>query len=137
VQSRAFPPRDELDATLVSLLESPKKAVDYLETADLKAGYILSTYLSGYATVRKFYDLRDQGLATKTSDETPSEIQNRKMSGATALMAAITSAADSIRGGLLDPRVTVVIPVDNLLVLFGEALVYLNRKNLNSYEIIN
>jgi hypothetical protein len=128
VQSRAYPPKAELDATMEQLLASPKGAIAHLNAADLDAGFLLSTYLSGYATVRKFYELRDEDILSNSSGELP-DPQERKVQGATALMAVISSAADSIRGGLLDPGVNVVIPVDNLLVLFGEALAFLNRKS--------
>jgi len=126
VQSRAYPPKADLDPTMEQLLASPKGAIAHLNTADLDAGFLLSTYLSGYATVRKFYELRDEGILSNSSGELP-DPQERKVQGATALMAVISSAADSIRGGLLDPGVNVVIPVDNLLVLFGEALAFLNQ----------
>src|ERR1700712_2746467 len=62
VQSRAYPLKHQLDDRLKSFLSSPNQAVSYLNSADLEAGRYLSTYLSGYATIRKFYDIRDEGL---------------------------------------------------------------------------
>lgn len=127
VQSRAFPPTSELDATLKQLLDSPKGAIALLNTGDLDAGYFLSTYLSGYATVRKFYELRDEEILSNSNKPT-GDVSQRKSDGASALVASIASAANSIRGGLLDPSTDVIIPVDNLLVLLGEALLFLNRR---------
>jgi hypothetical protein len=72
--------------------------------------------------VRKFYEARDEDLSGEACDMT-----QRKRKAAAALIAVIGSAADSIRGGLLDPSVDVVIPVDDLLVLLGEAMVFINR----------
>jgi hypothetical protein len=122
VQSMAYPAAEDLDPTLKELLQSPGTAVSFLNSADLEAGRYMSTYLSGYATVRKFYEARDD-----TSSDAGNMTQ-RKRKAAAALIAVIGSAADSIRGGLLDPNVDVVIPVDNLLVLLGEATVFTNRK---------
>jgi hypothetical protein len=128
VQSRAYPPKTELDPTLEQLLASPKNAISHLNTADLEAGWFLSTYLSGYATIRGFYEIRDERIHQKLDKDTVTDPQERKTQAAAALVATITSAADSIRGGLLDPSINVVIPVDNLLSLLGETLVFLNRK---------
>jgi hypothetical protein len=122
VQSAAHPAADDLDPTLKELLRSPGKAVSYLDAADVEAGRYMSTYLSGYATVRKFYETRDEDPSGEACDAT-----QRKRKAAAALIAVIASAADSIRGGLLDANVDVVIPVDGLLVLLGEAMVFMNR----------
>jgi hypothetical protein len=128
VQSRAYPPKNELDQTLQQLLTSPQSAISQLNTSDVEAGWYLSTYLSGYATVRKFYELRDEDILLK-EDEGPTDPKDRKLQGASALVAVIISAADSIRGGLLDPSVNVIIPVDTLFALLGESLAFLNRKS--------
>ena len=130
VQSRAYPPKNELDPTLEQLLASPKNAISHLNTTDLDAGWFLSTYLSGYATIRGFYELRDEQVGQKSDEEAVTDPQERKIQPAAALVATISSAADSIRGGLLDPSTNVIIPVDNLLSLLGETLVFLNRKLL-------
>jgi hypothetical protein len=135
VQSMAYPPTDDLDPTLKQLLKSPVKAISYLNATDLEAGRYMSTYLSGYATMRKFYDLRDEDQGSSENKEVQ-DIATRKRKAAEALIAVISSAADSIRGGLLDPSVDVVIPVDNLLVLLGEALVFINRKRPSCLMIL-
>jgi hypothetical protein len=127
VQSRAYPPASEIDDRLKSFLGSPTEAVSFLNSADLEAGRFLSTYLSGYATIRKFYDLRDEEVACKPGQKPSHRPLERKRLGAAALLAVISSAADSIRGGLFDAEVDVVVPVDNLLVLLGESLAFINR----------
>lgn len=94
-------------------ISSPKETLNSLAATDLEAAEKLGQWLSGYATLRKFYDLRDK-------------VQNgegrSKASAATALLAVIESANDPIRGGLFDPSTEIVVPVDTLLVLLGEAL---------------
>jgi hypothetical protein len=52
---------------------------------------------------------------------------HRKRAASPALVAALTSAAESIRGGLFDPSVEPVMQVDGLLVLLGEALPLINQ----------
>lgn len=54
----------------------------------------------------------------------------RKRAAATALLAVINSAADNIHGGLYDKERASVVPVDGLLALLGEALLFVNRKSL-------
>jgi len=80
--------------------------------------------LSGYASLRQFYELRDEQLNSKIDGDSVPDLKERKRQGASALVAAISSASDSIRGGLLDPSINVVIPVDNLVALLGESLVF-------------
>lgn len=130
IQSAAFPSKAELDERLKKLLKSPLKAVKELGSIDLEAGQYLSTYLSGYATIRNFYEIRD-GIAEKgtvAGDEADSRSR-----AASALVAAISSASDCIRGGLHDCKIMNIIPVDHLLVLLGEALAFINSKCLLVY----
>jgi hypothetical protein len=115
-----------LDERLKKLLKSPFKAVTELGTEDFEAGQYLSTYLAGYATIRKFYETRDEAIDQGL--ETPSNETEVRSRAAVALVVAINSASDCIRGGLFDPKVDNVIPVDHLLVLLGEALAFINRK---------
>ena len=129
VQSMAYPPASELDARLKALLESPRQTVNQLARVDPDAAECLSTYLSGYATIRRFYDLRDEGANLKPGEEPKLGTSARKQAAAAALVAAINSASDSIKGGLYDSGVDVVLPVDGLLALFGEALPFVNRKH--------
>lgn len=94
-------------------INAPKETLNSLAATDLEAAEKLGQWLSGYATLRKFYDLRDKAESGEG---------RRKASAATALLAVIESANDPIRGGLFDPSTEIVVPVDTLLVLLGEAL---------------
>lgn len=116
IHSTAYPPQDKLDERLREFIESPKETLNSLAVIDFEAAQRLSAWLSGYATLRKFYDLRD------ATDEKASNAFKRKRSAATALLAVITSANDPIKGGLFDSSTEVVVPLDTLLVLLGEAL---------------
>jgi hypothetical protein len=82
--------------------------------------------LSGYATLRKFYDLRDEAVVPK--DGKPKNgVVTRKIEAASALMAVISSSDDNIRGGLYDEERETVVGVDFLLALLGEAMVFVNQ----------
>ena len=94
---------------------------------DSEAADLLSNYLSGYATIRKFYDLRDEEVLLKDGEKPAHLPMARKRTAANALAVIISSAASSIRGGLYDPDVETVVQVDVLLPLLGEALVFVNR----------
>jgi hypothetical protein len=87
---------------------------------------MLSNHLSGYATIRKFYDLRDQELLN-SGDKPAHRPMARKRAAANALSVIIASASSSIRGGLYDPDIETVVQVDVLLPLLGEALVFVNQ----------
>lgn len=127
IQSAAYPRKENMDTTLKQFLKSPMQAVSLLHDQDFESGQFLSNYLSGYAAIRKYFDLRDEELDKKHS---PATTQERLDQAAAAIIAAITSAADSIQGGLLDPSIPAVIPIDNLLMLLGESLAFINRKSL-------
>jgi hypothetical protein len=116
VQSTAYPPKDKLDHRMKAFINSPTETLNNLASNDLEAAERLASWLSGYATLRKFYDLRDE------NDEEDSKNLARKRSAATALLAVITSAVDPIKGGLFDPSTEIVVLVDSLLVLLGETL---------------
>lgn len=120
IKSTSYPPVADLDTSLRSLITSPKQTLTKLANQDTEAAAILSQHLSGYATIRKFYDLRDS---------TPSSIPSLslKRQAAAALLIIISSAASSIQGGLYDSSIETVIAVDVLLPLLGEALVFLNQ----------
>ena len=94
---------------------------------DPKAAEMLHTYLTGYATLRKFYDLRDEEINLKEGQKSTARPNARKSAAATALLAVINSAADNIQGGLYDENHGSVVQVDGLLSLLGEALVFVNR----------
>ncbi|KNG48856.1 nuclear pore complex subunit nup85 [Stemphylium lycopersici] len=127
VKSTAYPPLDELDESLSSLITSPKQALTKLANTDSEAASLLSNHLSGYATIRKYYDLRDEEVLLKIGEKPAHRPMARKRAAANALMVIIASAASSIRGGLYDPEIETVVPVDVLLPLLGEALIFVNQ----------
>lgn len=123
IQSAAIPSTSELDQQLASLLSKDRPAIIRLARSDPKAATLLSSNFSGYATLRKFYDIRDQDVTPYHTNTT--QLQRpleRKRQAAKALMAIIESASDCIRGGLFDPEIESAIPADALLVLLGETL---------------
>lgn len=127
MQSRSYPPTSSLDPLLKRIIASPTEVSSELGGSDNTAAETLSFHLSGYATIRTFYDLRDaeHDLA---SGQTPAlRPLARKRAAAEALVAVIMSAADSIHGGLYDKSVDSIVPIDLLLVLLGEALPLVNQ----------
>lgn len=130
VRSVAYPPLAELDASLKCLITSPKQTLTKLASLDSEAAQLLSNSLSGYATIRKFYDLRDEEVLLKEGEKPAHRPMARKRAAANALTVIISSAASSIRGGLYDPEIETVVQVDVLLPLLGEALVFVNRRSL-------
>ncbi|KAF2112134.1 hypothetical protein BDV96DRAFT_498624 [Lophiotrema nucula] len=127
VKSLAYPPVVELDDSLESLITSPKKTLTDVARADPEGAQLLSNYLSGYATIRKFYDLRDEEIIAKGGEKPAHRPMARKRAAANALIVIVQSAASSIRGGLYDHEVETVVQVDVLLSLLGEALVFINQ----------
>ncbi|KAF2820384.1 hypothetical protein CC86DRAFT_361072 [Ophiobolus disseminans] len=127
VKSIAYPPPSELDDSLGSLITSPKQALTELASLDSEAASMLSSHLSGYATIRKFYDLRDEDILVKDGEKPAHRPMARRRAAASALMVIIASASSSIRGGLYDPEIETVVQVDVLLALLGEALVFVNQ----------
>ena len=88
---------------------------------------MLHTHLTGYATLRKFYDLRDEEVNLEPGQKPRLRPIARKNAAATALLAVINSAADSIHGGLYDEDRGSIVQVDGLLALLGEAMVFVDR----------
>ncbi|KAF1955420.1 hypothetical protein CC80DRAFT_493301 [Byssothecium circinans] len=127
IKSIAYPPPAELDHSLRSLVTSPKQTLTKLASLDTEAAQLLSNHLSGYATIRKYYDLRDEEVLLKDGEKPAHRPMARKRAAANSLMVIIASAASSIRGGLYDPEVETVVQVDVLLPLLGEALVFVNQ----------
>lgn len=120
-----MPVASDMDDILKSLLSKKRTALVDLARQDTEAATLLSSRLSGYATVRRFYELRDQdvsSLSLPTDGGKPLRPLERKRAAASALVTAIESASDCIRGGLFDPDIPSVVPVDGLLALLGEAL---------------
>ncbi|KIW19360.1 hypothetical protein PV08_03655 [Exophiala spinifera] len=119
VQSRAYPPENEMDDGLHSLVGNPKSALSDIAEADPQAAEILQFYLVGYACLRRFYTLRDQDVLDMKPSHHLKPLARRR-AAAKALVAAVNSAADSIYGGLYDPERQSAIQVDGLLTLLGE-----------------
>ncbi|KAI9880783.1 MAG: hypothetical protein M1830_000219 [Pleopsidium flavum] len=127
VQSFAYPPDSDLDEDLKTLITTPKPTLTALSQIDLEAAELLQIYLSGYATLRRFYDLRDEEVRLKEGQKPSHRPIARKKAAAAALIAVITSAEDNIHGGLYDPDRGAVIQVDGLLALLGEALPFIDQ----------
>ncbi|KAI9043548.1 putative nuclear pore complex subunit Nup85 [Aspergillus affinis] len=124
VQSRAYPATADLDTQLSTLVKEPKTCLASIASIDEEAANIIQFYFSGYATLRRFYETRDEGL----NEGQPPRFKPlaRRRAAAKALVAVISSAADSIYGGLFDPECDSAIQVDGLLVLMGEALAFID-----------
>ncbi|KAK4503610.1 hypothetical protein PRZ48_004525 [Zasmidium cellare] len=127
LHSAAMPAYALLDAKLEGLLSKERPALKELSATDLDAATLLSSQLSGYATLRKFYDLRDQDVYVDVPQASPLTPLSRRRAAASSLVAVIRSAADCISGGLFDPDIESVIPADGLLALLGEALPLLGQ----------
>lgn len=116
-----------MDERLYEFVKSPTGPLADLATIDLVAAEKLGAWLSGYATLREFYDLRDEEVNLQDGAQPKNKPLARKRLAAKALLAVIASSSDCIRGGLFDYNAEVVVPVDCLLVLVGEALPLLNQ----------
>ena len=95
---------------------------------DAEAAELLQFHLGGYATLRKFYDLRDEEVNLQEGQKPSLRIIARRKAAAAALLAVVASAADSIRGGLYDKTKETVVQVDGLLALLGEAMMFVDRR---------
>ncbi|MCJ1466543.1 hypothetical protein MMC07_005163 [Pseudocyphellaria aurata] len=127
VQSIAFPPFSSLDQNLQALVFFPKDSLDQLADLDHEAAELLHLHLTGYATLRKFYDLRDEEVNLKEGQKCSLRPTPRNKAALTALLAVINSAADNIHGGLYDQDCASVVQVDGLLALLGEALHFVDK----------
>ncbi|KAL9031675.1 MAG: hypothetical protein Q9196_000307 [Gyalolechia fulgens] len=127
VESKAFPPSDSLDDNLRALVERPKESLAALANLDPHAAQLLHVQLTGYASLRRFYDLRDEHGRTNQGRKTNLPPMARRKAGISTLIAVIDSAADNIHGGLYDPHRGAMVPVDGLLALLGEALVFVDQ----------
>lgn len=117
-QSAAYPPAAELDDHLHRLLKRRNATLEDLAKQDLDAAELLGKMLAGYATLRKFYEIRDD-------ESLP--LSRRHRSAAAALSIVIASADDNIRGGLYDASRDAIVGEDFLLALLGEVLVFVNQ----------
>lgn len=127
IHSTAFPARADMDTHLGRLVSSPKAALTEISRVDGMAAEILSNLLSGYATVRKFYDLRDEDVNVAAGEKPNPRPIGRRADAAAALVAVIISADENIRGGLYDESRDTIVSVDFLLALLGEAMVFVNQ----------
>ncbi|MCJ1313704.1 hypothetical protein MMC25_007383 [Agyrium rufum] len=129
VHSCAYPPTHQLDVHLADLLRSPRGAFHALASYDPEGAELLQTNLSGYATLRKFYDLRDEEVNLKPGQKPSMRKLARQRVMVEALLAVIASSADHIAGGLHDDTCDSVIAVDGLLALLGEAMPFVNQQD--------
>ncbi|KAK4951023.1 hypothetical protein LTR10_011016 [Elasticomyces elasticus] len=128
IHSAAYPAREEMDERLAGLVGKERSTLVELARKDGEAAELLAGRLSGYATLRRFYELRDQDvLSSSLPGGQKLRPLERAREAAGALMAVLGSASDCIRGGLYDPEAEGVVPVDCVLVLLGEALVLLGQ----------
>ncbi|TGJ80234.1 hypothetical protein E0Z10_g8540 [Xylaria hypoxylon] len=121
VESTVYPPNSELDDTLRGLLGERTATLEDFAKQDLEAAELLGKMLSGYATLRQFYEYRD-------GDSKPHRKSLlRRQQAAAALAAVIASADDNIRGGLYDDTRDAVVSEDFLLALLGEISVFVGQ----------
>lgn len=121
LQSTAYPPEKDLDDDLKNLLRKRTETLEQRAKQDIEAAQLLGRMLSGYATLRKFYELRDDDrLGTMSA----AKAQAQRRQTAFALVAVVSSADDNIRGGLYDESRGAVVSEDFLLALLGEATVF-------------
>lgn len=125
VHSTVYPAEKELDADLKNLLRNRTETLESRAKQDLEAAQLLGRMLSGYATLRKFYELRD---SYAEEDPASSKAVSLRKQAAFALVAVISSSDDNIRGGLYDDTRDAVVSEDFLLALLGEATVFLGQK---------
>ncbi|KAF4987860.1 hypothetical protein FGRMN_10117 [Fusarium graminum] len=124
VQSTVYPAEKDLDQELKDLLRKRTETLEKRAKQDLEAANLLGRMLSGYATLRKFYELRD---AEDFNIISSSRALKLKKQAASALVAVISSSDDNIRGGLYDDTRDAVVSEDFLLALLGEATVFINQ----------
>ncbi|PNS17330.1 hypothetical protein CAC42_7013 [Sphaceloma murrayae] len=147
-RSSAYPPTSELDPKLAELLGDQVRVVSRLARIDVEAARLLATKLSGYAALRRFYELRDEDEEDDEAEGEDEEMADdgeresatsgrKKKSGlrpaqkrkemVKAIVALVDSAGESIRGGLFDAASAGVVQVDALLALLGEAMGLLHQ----------
>jgi hypothetical protein len=137
LHSAPLPSAETIDAKLASLLSRDRPTLRELARIDLEAATLLSSQFSGYATLRKFYELRDQDVQGVKAESRGSRVLKpleRRRQAANALFGVIKSSADCIPGGLFDREAESVVSVEGLLVLFGEALPLLGQSQRHFTE---
>ncbi|KAG9236232.1 hypothetical protein BJ875DRAFT_397629 [Amylocarpus encephaloides] len=130
VNSTAYPAMADLDDYLKRVISAPKKTLVELSRMDVEAAELLRNLLSGYATLRKFYDLRDEEVLSTKGAKSRTGAASRKAEAAAALLTVISSADDNIRGGLYDEERGSIVSVDFLLALLGESMMFVNQPNM-------
>jgi hypothetical protein len=125
IHSVSYPPLAELDPYLKRLISTPKEVLLEMSKTDYDAAQLLHKMLSGYATLRRFYDLRDAEINLPPGQKPKVGSVTRRREAAAALMTVIASADDNIRGGLYDESRGAVVSVDFILALLGEAMVFI------------
>ncbi|WYZ41366.1 hypothetical protein EsH8_V_000261 [Colletotrichum jinshuiense] len=124
LHSTVYPPANDLDDHLYRLLNERSQTLEQYAKQDLEAANLLGRMLSGYATLRKFYETRDtDGLA----DMSAYKAASLRKQAASALVAVIASSDDNIRGGLYDETRDAVVSEDFILALLGEVLPFVNQ----------
>ncbi|MCJ1280981.1 hypothetical protein MMC26_000299 [Xylographa opegraphella] len=129
VRSIAYPPLPAIDDTLRALITTPRDSILEIAEDDPEAAELLQFHLGGYATLRKFYDLRDEEVNLQEGQKPSLRNEARGKAAAAALLAVIASAADSIQGGLHDATKQTVVQVDGLLALLGEATIFVDQSS--------
>lgn len=122
LQSTPYPPTSDLDDHLHRLLAERNQTLRGFAAQDLEAAELLGKMLSGYASLRQFYELRDDD----GDGDGASSPQQRRKQAAAALAGVVASADDNIRGGLYDASRDAVVSEDFLLALLGEASVFVS-----------
>ena len=125
VRSAAYPPPSDLDPQLRDLLSNQTGVLTQLARVDNEAARLLADKSSGYATLRRFYELRDEtddGEDGENAFKSGLRPAARKKEMVKGLVALAESAGESIRGGLFDANSSGVVQVETLLSLLGEAL---------------
>ncbi|KAJ2897212.1 nuclear pore complex subunit nup85 [Zalerion maritima] len=140
MHSTVFPADEDLDDYLNRLLTQRSTTLEKLAKTDLEAAELLGKMLAGYATLRKFYELRD-GVADASPFQREGSVspgsQGRRppaarQQAAAALVAVIASSDDNIRGGLYDNTRDAVVSEDFILALLGEALMFLQPASMSA-----
>ena len=133
----AYPAKGDLDPQLNSLVHDPDTALSAIASVDVEGAAMLQFYFSGYATLRKFYDIRDEEIHLQKGQRPRFRPLARKRAAAEALMTVITSAADNIYGGLYDQDRKSAVQVDGLMVLLGETLVFIDRESISHFSDVS
>jgi hypothetical protein len=122
LRSTPYPQASELDDHLHRLLTNRNDTLRGFATQDIEAAELLGKMLSGYASLRQFYEIRD-GDDNGTFSTSP---RQRRRQAVAALTGVIASADDNIRGGLFDSTRDAIVSEDFLLALLGEASVFVS-----------